>query len=45
LDDFVGKKVKLRFLAGFDAATGVREGYSGWFIDDIRITTKKFTCT
>jgi hypothetical protein len=45
LDDFAGKKkIKLRFLAGFDGATGVRNGYTGWFIDDIRITTRRFVC-
>jgi hypothetical protein len=44
LDDYAGKRVQFRFLAGFDVATGVRDGYAGWFIDDIRITTELFDC-
>jgi hypothetical protein len=44
LDDFAGQRVRLRFLGGFDGATGVRNGYTGWFIDDIRITAQNFTC-
>ncbi|HJQ68223.1 MAG TPA: S8 family serine peptidase [Blastocatellia bacterium] len=44
LDDFAGKRVQLRFVAGFDTATGVRDGYTGWFIDDIRLTTELFDC-
>jgi hypothetical protein len=44
LDEFAGRKVKLRFQAGFDGATGANEGYAGWFIDDLRITAKRFTC-
>ena len=44
LDDFAGKRIQFRFLAGFDIATGVRDGYAGWFIDDIRITTELFDC-
>jgi len=44
LDDFAGKKIKLRFLAGFDIATGVRDGYAGWFIDDIRLSYSLFAC-
>lgn len=44
LDDFAGKRVQFRFLAGFDTATGVRDGYTGWFIDDLRITTELFDC-
>jgi hypothetical protein len=44
LDDFVGKRVKLRFQAGFDEATGILDGYQGWFIDDIRLTATPFTC-
>ncbi|HVG19223.1 MAG TPA: S8 family serine peptidase, partial [Blastocatellia bacterium] len=42
LDDFAGKKVRLRFVAGFDTATGFREGYTGWFIDDIQITANRY---
>jgi hypothetical protein len=44
LDDFAGQRVKLQFRAGFDEATGVAQGFAGWFIDDIRITTKRFVC-
>jgi hypothetical protein len=44
LDDFAGQKVKLRFLAGFDLATGVDDGYAGWFIDDIKITADLYDC-
>jgi hypothetical protein len=44
LDDFAGHQIKLRFLAGFDFATGIREGYTGWFIDDVRITSVNFIC-
>jgi hypothetical protein len=44
LDDYAGKRVQFRFLAGFDGATGVRDGYAGWFIDDLRITTELFDC-
>lgn len=44
LDDFAGKKIKLRFLAGFDAGTGILDGYTGWFIDDIQITGTSFSC-
>jgi hypothetical protein len=44
LDEFAGRRIKLQFRAGFDEATGVEHGFSGWFIDDIRITTKRFDC-
>jgi hypothetical protein len=44
LDEFAGKQIRLRFLAGFDDATGVLDGYTGWYIDDIRITADIFTC-
>jgi hypothetical protein len=44
LDDFVGKKIRIRFLAGFDEATGIKNGYQGWFIDDVRITSAIFEC-
>jgi Subtilase family len=44
LDDFAGKKIKLRFIAGFDGATGIREGYTGWFVDDIQISAKQYSC-
>lgn len=44
LSDFAGKRIKLRFLAGFDNATGINEGYTGWFIDDIRITGVMYSC-
>jgi hypothetical protein len=44
LDEFAGKRVKLRFTAGFDNATGVLDGYTGWFIDDIRVTANLYKC-
>jgi hypothetical protein len=44
LDDFAGRQIRLRFLAGFDFATGILEGYTGWFIDDVRITSTNFSC-
>ncbi|MGA9771908.1 MAG: S8 family serine peptidase [Blastocatellia bacterium] len=44
LDDFAGKKIKLRFLAGFDNSVGILDGYTGWFIDDIQITANLFAC-
>jgi hypothetical protein len=44
LDDFAGKRIALRFLAGFDVATGINQGYAGWFIDDIRLTATSFLC-
>jgi hypothetical protein len=44
LSDFAGKRIRLRFLAGFDLATGVKDGYTGWFIDDIQITAVMYSC-
>lgn len=44
LDDFAGQRIRLRFLAGFDGATGVREGYAGWFIDNIRLRADNVEC-
>lgn len=44
LSDFAGKTIKLRFLAGFDDGTGVKDGYTGWFIDDILITANYYSC-
>lgn len=44
LSDFAGKRIKLRFLAGFDLAGGVNQGYTGWFIDDIQITAVMYSC-
>jgi hypothetical protein len=44
LSDFAGRRIKLRFLAGFDNATGINQGYTGWFIDDIRITAVTYSC-
>ena len=44
LSEFAGKRIKLRFLAGFDNATGINEGYTGWFIDDIRVTAVMYSC-
>jgi len=44
LSEFAGKHIKFRFLAGFDNATGVNDGYTGWFIDDIQITAVTYSC-
>ncbi|HXG93447.1 MAG TPA: S8 family serine peptidase [Blastocatellia bacterium] len=44
LDDYAGKRIKLRFIAGFDNAAGILDGYSGWYIDDIRITATMYAC-
>ncbi|MEW6210038.1 MAG: S8 family serine peptidase [Acidobacteriota bacterium] len=44
LDEFAGRRIQLRFRAGFDGATGVRDGFTGWFIDDIRLTATSFAC-
>ncbi|MFY9572683.1 MAG: S8 family serine peptidase, partial [Blastocatellia bacterium] len=44
LSNFAGKRIKLRFLGGFDEAAGVSDGYTGWFIDDIRITAVMYSC-
>ena len=44
LDDFIGQRIKLRFLAGFDGATGILDGYKGWYIDNIKITADIFEC-
>ena len=45
LDAFAGQTIRLRFVAGFDEATGIADGYTGWFIDDIRITIDQFVCS
>jgi len=44
LSGFAGKRVKLKFLAGFDAAAGILNGYTGWFIDDIQVTAVMYSC-
>jgi hypothetical protein len=44
LDEFAGRRIQLRFRAGFDGATGVRDGFTGWFIDDIRLRATGFVC-
>jgi hypothetical protein len=44
LSGFAGKRVKLKFLAGFDAAAGILNGYTGWFIDDIQVTGVLYSC-
>lgn len=44
LSDFAGKRVRVKFLAGFDDATGVADGYTGWFIDDIQVTAVMYSC-
>ncbi|MEK6407040.1 MAG: S8 family serine peptidase [Acidobacteriota bacterium] len=45
LSGFTGKRVKLRFLAGFDDSSGVLNGYTGWFIDDIQVSAVMYSCT
>lgn len=44
LSAFAGKRVKLKFRAGFDEAAGVLNGYAGWFIDDIQVTAVMYSC-
>jgi hypothetical protein len=44
LSSFAGQRVRLKFLAGFDDATGVTSGYTGWYIDDIRVTAVMYSC-
>jgi hypothetical protein len=44
LSDFAGKRIKLRFSAGFDNAAGIRDGYTGWFVDDIQVTAVMYSC-
>jgi hypothetical protein len=44
LDEFAGKRVRLRFLAGFDGATGILDGYKGWFIDNLKLTADIASC-
>jgi hypothetical protein len=44
LDDFAGKSIRIRFYGGFDNAVGIRDGYTGWFIDDIQITANTYRC-
>ncbi len=44
LDEFAGKTIKLRFVAAFDEATGILDGYKGWFIDNIKITADSVEC-
>jgi len=44
LSSFAGKRVKLKFMAGFDEAAGVLNGYTGWFIDDIQVTAVMYSC-
>ncbi|MBI3650363.1 MAG: S8 family serine peptidase [Acidobacteria bacterium] len=44
MDEFVGKAIRLRFVAGFDGATGILNGYTGWYIDDIKITADSASC-
>jgi hypothetical protein len=43
-DDFAGKAIRLRFVAGFDAATGILDGYKGWFIDNLKLTADLSSC-
>jgi hypothetical protein len=44
LSDFTGKRVRLRFAAGFDDSTGIADGYTGWYIDDIQVTAVMYSC-
>lgn len=44
LDEFAGKVIRLRFMAGFDAATGILDGYKGWYIDNLKLTADQVTC-
>jgi hypothetical protein len=44
LSSFAGKRVSFRFLAGFDNATGVLDGYKGWFIDDVQVSAVLYSC-
>ena len=43
-DEFAGKVIRLRFVAGFDAATGILDGYKGWFIDNLKLTADNVSC-
>jgi hypothetical protein len=43
-DEFAGKTIRLRFVAGFDAATGIHEGYKGWYIDNLKLTADQLSC-
>jgi hypothetical protein len=43
-DEFAGKSIRLRFLAGFDAATGILDGYKGWYIDNLKLTANSVAC-
>jgi len=44
LSSFAGSQIKLRFKGGFDNASGIKEGFTGWFIDDIQITAVLYSC-
>ncbi len=44
LDEFAGKVIRVRFLAGFDGATGILDGYKGWFIDNLKLTAEMADC-
>jgi hypothetical protein len=44
MDEFAGKVIRLRFVAGFDGATGILNGYKGWYIDDIKLTADNVVC-
>jgi hypothetical protein len=43
-DEFAGKVIRLRFQAGFDAATGILDGYKGWYIDNLKLTADQVSC-
>ncbi|MEW6131429.1 MAG: S8 family serine peptidase [Acidobacteriota bacterium] len=44
LDEFAGKRIRLRFAAGFDQATGILDGFRGWYIDNIKLTADSVEC-
>lgn len=44
LSEFAGKRVRLKFVAGFDDATGIADGYTGWYIDDIQVSAVMYSC-
>lgn len=44
LSSYAGTQIKLRFKGGFDNASGIKEGFTGWFIDDIQITAVLYSC-
>ena len=43
-DEFAGKMIRIRFQAGFDGATGILNGYTGWYIDNLKLTADIAEC-